>query len=93
MQMQAEHVCLSVAFDGAQLDAGHDPHAKLPAGVLRLRNASDAVVIGECDGDELGLLRGPDDIGWRARPIGRRRMHVQVDEELGRRPRRYGHGV
>ena len=53
----------------------------------RFGEAVEGVVIGERDGGEPDALRLANDVGRRARAVGRRRMHVQIDEARRRRDR------
>ena len=79
-QVQAEEVRLAVAFDGAQLDAGTMRTPSSSPARARFGEPVDRVVIGERDRGEPGALRRAHHVGRRARAVGRRRVHVQVDE-------------
>ncbi len=92
-EVQPEHVDLAVVLDRAQLDAGDDTHAQPIAGGPRLVEAGQRVVIGERDdGEPRGVSRFHDR-GRRRSPVGRRRVHVQVDEALGASAGRLRHGA
>ena len=79
----------------AQLDAGDHPHAEPLAGGTRGSDAGDGVMIGEGDRGDAGRMRGGGDVLGRTRPVGRGRVHVEVDDARhGRRSRARarGHG-
>jgi hypothetical protein len=84
-EMQSEDVRFRVALDGAQLDTGDEAHTEGRRLCRRFGDAGHGVVIGERDRRQSGAVRGAHHIGRRARPVGRGRVRVQIDERpLGR---------
>ena len=76
----AEHVHVAALVDRRDLDAGNDADA----GALRRRgdlgDRRDGVVIGDADGGEAGGGGARDELGRRQPPVGRRRVHVKIDQ-------------
>jgi hypothetical protein len=80
--MQAEDVRFHVAFDGAQLDAAHDTHAEPGADGFRFCQTVERIMVSERNRAQADALRFADDVARRTRAVGRRRVHVQVDESF-----------
>src|SRR5262249_31991061 len=77
-QVQTENVRLDITFDGTQLHAGHDSHAKHEAGLRRVANSGNRVMIRQRDRRQTGAFGGGNDVGRRTRTVGRGRMDVKI---------------
>jgi hypothetical protein len=92
-EMQSQQVGLALVLECAQLHAGDDVDPvsfSRGAGIL---DAVNRVVVGERDGGQTSARRRLDELRRGDRTVGRRRVHVQVDEAWRGRTRRHRHGV
>jgi hypothetical protein len=77
--VQSEQVNFPRAIIGTELDSGNNSNARSVCGTSCLGNSVESVVISESDcSDTRDLCRGYD-FFRRECPVGRRRMHVEVD--------------
>lgn len=79
-QMKTEDMSFDGAFDGAELDATDHPNTESRARSRGVSEARDSVVIREREGDQTSRASGDDHVGRRARPVGRGRVRMQVNE-------------
>jgi hypothetical protein len=78
--VETEYVCLAIVLDGAELDALDDAHSMHLACASRLVDPVDRIVVRERDGNQPYARRLRNDVGRRARAVGRCRMDVEVYE-------------
>ena len=78
----AQHVDVTAIVDRRDLDAGNDADALRLRGRRDFRKRSHGVVIGDADGRESRRGDAGDELDRRQPPVGRRRVHVQVDQRL-----------
>src|SRR6478672_12688027 len=93
--MKAEDVDFAPVVLGAQLDTGDDAEPESLPGRARGGDSGDGVMVGKGNRGEAGRMRGGGDGLGGTRPVGRGRVHVEVDDARhGRRSRARadGHG-
>lgn len=79
-QMKSQNMSLHIPLDRTQLNPRHDTHSKLGAGHRGFTDSVESVMIGQGDRGESDTFGLTDDSRRRARPIGRCRVRVKVDE-------------